>query len=171
MWIQMTAKYNNSWSVFLTVYLEISLHPTRFKFLIVVLRAPVSDCSIVLVISFQDKSLDLIEYVICVIVSGKVTFSRWENNTVSNYHDFIVEFTKFRKVYQVRYDVMVKISTTSFYCHWDLIFSHGEHRFKEPQVKNQEHKFPCNNNNKLCGEAGFTWHLTKGDKSCSSSDR
>lgn len=167
----MTAKCNNSWSVFLTVYLEISLRLTRFKFLIVVLRALVSDCSIVLVISFQDKSLDLIEYIICIIVSGKVTFSRWENNIVSNYHDFIVEFTKFRKVYQVRYDVMIKISTTSFYCHWDLIFSHGEQGFKEPQVKNQEHKFLCNNNNKLCGEVGFMGHLTKGDKSYSSLDR
>lgn len=122
-------------------------------------------------ISFQDKSLDLIEYIICIIDSGKVTFSRWENNTISNYHDFIAEFTKFRKVYQVRYDVTFKISTTSIYYYWDLIFSHGVQAFKEPQVKNQEHKLLCNDNNKLCGEEGFMWRLTKGDKSCSSSYR
>lgn len=77
MWIQMTVRLSNSWFVFLPAYLYRNiLCPTLFKFLIVVLCVPISDCSTVLMISFQDESLDLSEYIICIIVSGKVTFSR-----------------------------------------------------------------------------------------------
>lgn len=57
---------------------------------------PISGCSIVLVISFQDKILDLS---ISTNVSGKMTFSRLENNSIGIYYYFIAGFVKFEKVY------------------------------------------------------------------------
>lgn len=49
---------------------------------------------------------------------------------------------------EVRYIVISKIPTT-YYCHWDLIFSHGVQGFQKTLVKSWEHEILCNNN-KLC---------------------
>lgn len=85
-------------------------------------------------ISFQDKSVDLIT---SIIVSRKVTFSGWENNSISNYHDFFQDLqslARFIEDSEVRYIVISKISTTS-YCHWNLIFPYGVQGFQKTLVK------------------------------------